>query len=598
MPATSPPEKGAALAPALGVALLALAVRAVYLAEIRHSDVFDLVLGDGKYFLAWSRHIRAGAWVGTETYMAPLYAYTLAAIQALAGPGLLAVKIVQVGIGALGCGLLAYGAARLGGVRVGWIAGVLLALYPPAIFSDALIQKSVLDVFLVAALVIAISAVHHGPRRRNVVFLGLVLGALALVRENTMVWVPTLCLWFFLALPRPAAVKCAALLSVTFLAVLAPWTLRNFVVTGEVYATTHNFGVNLYMGNRLGAAGVYEPLLPGRGNADDEWGDAVRLAEAAEGRSLRPSEVSRYWATRAARDVVADPAAWLGLVGRKALLYASAVERMDTEAQYAFTDESLLLRALDRLYGFGWLAPLACFGAVLTWRRRPEQRVLWALVGVYSAVAIVFVVSGRYRLPAAVLLTYPAALGLDALPGLVRMRAWLRLSLASAVAAVVALVSFRALADHPLLDRNIMRASTALNVGIAKGRMGDPRASERALRLALALHPDFPLAHQTLAQLLVFEGRLPEAEASYRRAIASSPGYERAHAGLGAVLLRQGRRAEAISQLERSIALDPSAVDSMTRLREARRTGSAPAGASPPPGIGGIPPALPPGRDP
>ena len=39
---------------------------------------------------------------------------------------------------------------RLISPRAGVVAGVVLALYPPAIFFDALLQKTVLDAFLIS----------------------------------------------------------------------------------------------------------------------------------------------------------------------------------------------------------------------------------------------------------------------------------------------------------------------------------------------------------------------------------------------------------------------------------------------------------------
>src|SRR4029078_12637983 len=88
-------------------------------------------------------------------YQAPLYPYLLGVIYAIAGRHLLLVRIVQAVIGAASCALLGLAAARLfsrpsdeaRGRRPGIAAGLMLALYAPAIFFDGLLQKSVLDVF-------------------------------------------------------------------------------------------------------------------------------------------------------------------------------------------------------------------------------------------------------------------------------------------------------------------------------------------------------------------------------------------------------------------------------------------------------------------
>ncbi len=76
-------------------------------------------------------------------------------------------RIVQAVVGAGACVLVGLAAARLFGSRAGRVAGFGLALYAPAIFFDALLQKSVLDVFFVSLgvwLVARIITTPAGPR--------------------------------------------------------------------------------------------------------------------------------------------------------------------------------------------------------------------------------------------------------------------------------------------------------------------------------------------------------------------------------------------------------------------------------------------------
>ena len=87
-------------------------------------------------------------------------------IYAIAGRHLLLVRVVQAVIGSASCALVGSAAARLfspAGVprarAIGLAAGLMLALYAPAIFFDALIQKSVLDVFFVCAALWLIAGV-------------------------------------------------------------------------------------------------------------------------------------------------------------------------------------------------------------------------------------------------------------------------------------------------------------------------------------------------------------------------------------------------------------------------------------------------------
>jgi 4-amino-4-deoxy-L-arabinose transferase-like glycosyltransferase len=78
-------------------------------------------------------------------------------LYALFERDLLYVRLVQAVLGAGSCALVAAAGMEWFGRRHGILCGLLLAAYAPAIFFDALIQKSVLDGLLVAALLLALA---------------------------------------------------------------------------------------------------------------------------------------------------------------------------------------------------------------------------------------------------------------------------------------------------------------------------------------------------------------------------------------------------------------------------------------------------------
>ncbi len=80
---------------------------------------------------------------------------------------------------------------------------------------------------------------------------------------------------------------------------------------------------------------------------------------------------------------------------------------------------------------------------------------------------------------------------------------------------------------------------------------------ERALRRAIDLNPAYATAHQWLAELLAFVGRLDEAEAEIRTAYALDPLSLIINLDVGLVLLYQRRYAAAIEQMERTLELAP-----------------------------------------
>src|SRR5207247_10184643 len=183
--------------PAVAIFAVALAVRLVHLWQIRRAPFFTVLLGDSRAYDEWAQRLAGGDWIGHEVfYQAPLYPYFLGLLYAIGGRHLLLVRLVQAFVGSAACVLLGLAARRLFSVRAGLAAGLVLALYAPAIFFDGLIQKSVLDVFFVCLALWTLSGlVDHPARRTAWLGLGLAMGALSLTRENALVLIAVIVVW-------------------------------------------------------------------------------------------------------------------------------------------------------------------------------------------------------------------------------------------------------------------------------------------------------------------------------------------------------------------------------------------------------------------
>jgi tetratricopeptide (TPR) repeat protein len=168
----------------------ALAIRLLHVWLLGRSPFFQALLGDARGYDEWARRIAGGDWIGSDVfYQAPLYPYFVGVVFTLFGHNLLALRIVQAIIGAASCGLLGLAGRRFFSERVGIVAGWALAVYAPAIFFDALIQKSVLDSFFLTLSLWLTGRLLDGPRdRRSWLGLGLAMGGLSLTRENALVF--------------------------------------------------------------------------------------------------------------------------------------------------------------------------------------------------------------------------------------------------------------------------------------------------------------------------------------------------------------------------------------------------------------------------
>jgi len=650
------------VAPALWIFLTALAVRLVHVWQMRASPFFSVLLGDSRGYDEWARRIAGGEWIGTDVfYQAPLYPYLLGAIYAVAGRHLLLVRVVQAVIGAASCAFLALAAERLFERRaVGVAAGLMLALYAPAIFFDGLIQKSVLDVFflcvalyLVAEITVRLKpdttktkdggrgsvdgsgrlqpdrdpgSVRLQPDRRddrdpgNVrrqsnrdpgsvrlqpnrdpgsvrlqpdrdpgsvrlqpdrdrwlwFALGLSMGALALTRENALVFIVVILGWAIVSsspaptTPRPASANRqppirrplaprltrAALFAAGLAVVLVPVAARNAYVGGGFYVTTSQAGPNFYIGNNPQSDGTYQSLRFGRGAPEYERQDATELAEHALGRTLTPGEVSSYWIDKAMDFITSQPAAWLTLMARKTALLWNAGEMLDTESQEAHADYSWPLRILGVAGHFGVLVPLALLGVVVTWPRRRRLAILYALTLAYAASVVAFYVFARYRYPLVPLLMLFAGAGIAG------ARTWVaterRDRVAWTAAALAATIVF---CNWPILSTTLMRAVTETNLAVGlqtEGRLDD---AVNHYERAVALRPDYAPAYNNLGTALRAKGRLPDAVAAYQRAIGLRTEYPEAHYNLANALTDEGKPQEAAQHFRVALQAMPGSAD-------------------------------------
>ena len=598
----------------LGIFAVALTVRLVHVWQLRASPFFSVLMGDSRGYDEWARRIAAGDWIGHEVfYQAPLYPYMLGVIYAFAGHHLLVVRVIQAVIGSVSCALLGLAAARLfmrrdpegnRGVvagqapgdpersrRVGLTAGLMLALYAPAVFFDGLIQKSVLDVFFVCVSLWLIAGITVQTRRLNLepaknakkhlvlrssrplrslswdwLGLGLAMGGLSLTRENALVFIIVIVVWALIGAdqgPRTKAQgpKRAAVFLTGLGIVLVPVAARNSIVGGGFYVTTSQSGPNLYIGNNPRSDGTYQSLRFGRGAPEYERQDATDLAERALGRRLTPAEVSSYWTDQALDFITSRPGEWLTLVGRKIVLLSNASEMLDTESQEAHADWSLPLRLGTPFGHFGVLVPLALFGVIITWPMRSRLWVVYAMALLYAASVVLFYVFARYRYPLVPFLMIFAAAGVTAAADAIRRRAWPGRPWTMAAVATAAVFS-----NWPMLSTDLMRAVTANNLGTA---FQDQQRFEEAAahyRRAIAIRSDYAPAYNNLGVALKASGHLGEAVATYEQALRVRPDFPDAHYNLANALLDEGNADAAIEHFQIALRSLPGSVDVDTNL--------------------------------
>jgi Flp pilus assembly protein TadD/4-amino-4-deoxy-L-arabinose transferase-like glycosyltransferase len=609
-------------------------VRLLVLAELSDSALHSIPFGDDEYFHEWAEQIAEGEAPSELFYHAPLYPYFLGTLYRFTDTHRVEIaRLVQALLGAASCVLLAVVGGRFFSQRVGLLGGLLLALYPPAILHEGLLKKTALSLFLLVGVLALLARCLDAPRRGSILAMGLVLGCLAISRENTRLLLPVLLLWLWFWFRERSVrerVLCCALLVAGFAVAPVSVGLRNGLVAGEYVFGTTNFGTNLYIGNRAGASGLCEPLIPGRGNPALDPIDARELAEAASGRQLGASEVSRFWRDRALEEVLADPLGWLLLLGRKARLLTHATEWVDHHALEAYQDESLLLRTLGWPLRYGIVLPLGIAGMVLAWPRRRRLAPLYLGLLALAVSLLPFFVFARFRISFLPFLLPFAAFALLRLGQSLRQRehkksAWIlggTLTLVLAVHLPIGVVEWPrsstynslaiSLANAGRVEEAIENAERAVELqpanasahfnlgmwlldsgqvergaehltecarlddgykpvilhrlGVHRARTGELERAFELLGQSARLDPSNPEVHYDLGLVQRNLGRWAEAEAAYREAIRLRAGHVDAINNLAYLLELQGGAEEAVELYRTAIRLAPDYVQPRINL--------------------------------
>lgn len=151
-------------------------------------------------------------------------------------------------------------AERLWNQRVATIAAVLLATYPNLVLHSGVLLSETLFVLVLGLAMLTLLGSKEWPGRpssRRLVLHGLLLGLAILIRPQSSLYIaPVVLAWAWLLGPKRTIMQTALTLAVA-LTLVAPWTLRNTRVFGEVVPISTNNGENLCIGYNPDAGGGF-----------------------------------------------------------------------------------------------------------------------------------------------------------------------------------------------------------------------------------------------------------------------------------------------------------------------------------------------------
>lgn len=548
------------------ILLLILAVSAAihvaYLGQLAQTPFTRSLVLDAKVYHEKAIKILDEGWLGTSAfYQAPLYPYVVAVTYRVVGRHIPAVLWLQA-LASVSSVLLVFLLGRsLFDDRTGLLGAAIAALYGCFVFYSGLLLKASLSVFFTCAFLLALMWTCDRPTPGRFYISGLLLGVGITLRGNFLLVLAVFVVWIAFFAPGASRAKAALLFLLGGATIVAPITLRNYVVADDFVLVNYDAGPNFFIGNNPEAGGGYSGFGFVRPHPRFEERDYTARAEQKTGRTLKPSEISRYWLATGLTFPRDEPRAWLSLLATKCLLFVNNHEKADNYNLYFMRTLTPALRVA--FVPFGVLLILAVIGMVTRKGEGPAFWIVYLFVATYALSVVAFFVNSRYRLPIVpALIPFAAHALLEGWRPVVRLRG-VRLAATLLGVGLLAWCVFRPLPPNDL--------SLALyNYGAAFEELGDLDQAAVQFEKALAVEPVYPFAALALARIHDARGAWDDAIVYYSKALEAQPRSAEIHVLLGLAHRNIENLNEAVRHYELALAIEPDNVAALTNLGSAQ----------------------------
>lgn len=334
---------------------------------------------------------------GPTAWLAPIYPYMAAGVfkvfgiySATSAFVLLALNAV---FSALTCIPIFLIARCVFGTRVAWWSSWSWALLTPVTYwSVRWVWETSLSTLLLTCIVLVTIALADAPRLRAWLLFGLLWGLAALTNPSLLSLLPLLGAWACWQnhRQRRAWLLPASAAGLLFIALIAPWTVRNYRTFHHVVPLRDNLGVELRLGNGPGADGIWMEWLHPTQNA----------LEFKKYRELGEVAYARHRGDQAVLFIRHNPARFAELCAKRFIYFWAGVPRTVNWKAGAGQWKNIASIVEFRNSGYLALSLLAFWGLWLAFRRGNAYAPLFAVVLlVYPLIYYITFAHPRYRHP-------------------------------------------------------------------------------------------------------------------------------------------------------------------------------------------------------
>ncbi len=404
------------------VFFLAVAVRLVHNAAMMSSPLYFVPLGWHRVFLDTALQIFQGDLFPGDrpfTENSPLLPYLFAFQHLLfGGENLFFMRLVGLTVDSVTAALLVVLGIRFFALLPGFLAGLLYALYAPAVFYAVELIYIPYTLFFLVAAVLLLTV----ETRRAGAAAGCLLGFATLTMPTVFVIALLCCTAPLVTKGSNFRIRALSAVVTLFLAI-SPVTLLNYFRTGSFVLLTTTAGTNFYIGhNPFAQAGYVLPdvigpvQFVGRGSIFDKM---KQVAEEVERRTFRDTEVSPYYFRKALGYIMNHPWAELKLALLRLAALLNSYEATTYADYYYQREVSPVLRSLVPFELLLAFAVVGLFGAAV----RKVYLLLIPLAGTVIIMLLFFYLS-RLRMPLIPFLCVFAGCGAALLSSFLKEREW------------------------------------------------------------------------------------------------------------------------------------------------------------------------------
>ena len=536
--------------------------RVLYLLFLKKYYFFyDYPGSDVLYYQNWASDIASGNWLGNGVFFGlPLYAYFLAVLKRLFLNNLEIIRLLHLTLGSLNCVLVYLTAEKILSRKTAYVSSLLAAVNFILIYYDTFLLPTTLIISLSLVTVLAILNMNEETKKKEWLFLGILLG-MGLLADGKFLFVfALLTFYLFRRFQGTPDFKTRIFMPLLlgFLGIALAVTIRNGIIGKDCVFISAQSGLSFYSGNHSDSTGIFENLSFIHPDHEGQDRDQRILAEHALKKPLKPSEVSRYWFRQGLDFIFRSPAQYGKLLGRKFLNFFR-----DNEAAY---DIDLLLQkkwkdAWD-LNSFRLIVPFFLIGFWIALRERKNTALLDIFVISQLIFSLVFFVTLKHRSTILPFLIIFEAYGLIWIFETLKQRSYRILGVLILVAVMFFLLKPK---EMEARETDFLEFSKR---GLISAEKNDFTGAEKFYRKALSLKPQDTNALYNLAVLYLTQNRIDQAVGILTGILQLNPFDVDATYNLAYGHEALGRTDTALYLYQRVIGFWPESIDAHYRLAQ------------------------------